>query len=112
MAALKDYKITESEVSKRGMNVKEFLIDDSAAAAMEAAYQSLVTRIYNLNHEIATDDDILDALDTTAKVDAFKYAQYLVLRGLIYTDENPITQEVDAVIADRLKLKKLNGFQK
>jgi hypothetical protein len=31
---------------------------------------------------------------------------------LLNLDENPITAEVDSVIANRLKLKKLNGFQK
>lgn len=109
---LRDYKITEKELDKYGLVLKEYLVDNSASAVLEMAFQSLITRIFNLNHDIETQADIFDWLDTQERVDDFKYAQFLVVWGLVNMEENPITQEVDAVIADRLKLKKVNGYQK
>lgn len=109
---LRDYQITEEELQKYGLVLKDYLVDNSVGAVLENAYQSLVTRIFDLNPNINSQGDIYDALDTEEKQDDFKYAQYLVTWALVNTDENPITQEVDSVIANRLKLKKVNGFQK
>lgn len=109
---LRDYQITEEELNEFGLSLKDYLVDNSVGAVLENAYQSLITRIFELNHDIETQTDIYDALSTAEKQEDFKYAQYLVVWALVNTDENPITQEVDSVIANRLKLKKVNGFQK
>lgn len=109
---LREYKVSETELRKYGLIIKDYLVDNSSQAVIENAYQSLVTRIFDLNHDIETHSDIFDELDTAERVEDFKYAQYLICWALLNTDENPITQEVDSVIANRLRLKKVNGYQK
>lgn len=112
MATIRDYKITEKELQKFGLVLKDYLVDNSAGAVLEVAFQALITRIFELNHDVGEQNDINIALDTYEKVEDFKYAQYLIIWSLLNSDENPITQEVDSVIANRLRLKKVNGWQK
>jgi hypothetical protein len=110
--ALRDYQITEDELNDYGLILKEYLVDNSVGAEIEKAYQMLITRIFELNHDIQSQDDIDDTLDTLEKQDDFRYAQFLILYAVCMTNENPVTQEVDSVIANRLRLKKVNGYQK
>lgn len=110
--ALRDYQITEEKLKEYGLILKEYLVDNSVGAEMEKAYQMLITRIFELNHDIETQQDIEDNLDTAEKQEDFMYAQFLILYAVCMTNENPVTQEVDSVIANRLRLKKVNGYQK
>lgn len=109
---LRDYQITEEQLNGYGLVLKEYLIDNSVGAVLETAYQSLITRIFEMNHNIYEQADIYDALDTVEKQDDFRYAQFLIVYAMVMTSENPVTQEVDSVIANRLRLKKVNGYQK
>jgi hypothetical protein len=110
--SLRDYQVTEDELNDYGLILKEYLVDNSVGAEIEKAYQMLITRIFELNHDIQSQQDIYDRLDTLEKQDDFRYAQYLILYAVCMTNENPVTQEVDSVIAGRLRLKKVNGYQR
>lgn len=120
MPTLRDYIITENDLQDFGIVPKDYLQDNAVGALLNTAYEQLITRIFDLNPDIDTEVDIYNALfDATYSADkladrerSFKYAQVLVVFNLLNLDENPITAEVDSVIANRLKLKKLNGYQK
>jgi hypothetical protein len=120
MPTLRDYVVTEQDLQDFGIVPKDYLKDSSVGALLNTAFEQLITRIFDLNPEIDTEEDIHDRLfDVTFTADkladrqrSFRYAQTLVVFNLLNLDENPITAEVDSVIANRLKLKKLNGFQK
>lgn len=117
---LRDYIINESDLLDFGIVAKDYLKDNSFGSVANIAYEMLITRIFDLNPDIDTEEDIYERLfDVTfseAKLEdrerSLKYAQVLVVNNLLTLDENPITAEVDSVIANRLKLKKVNGFQK
>lgn len=124
MPTLRDYIITEQDLQEFGIVPKDYLEDNSVGALLNTAFEQLVTRIFDLNPEIDTEEDIYDRLvedsDGVAfaagkiadRERSFRYAQTLVVFNLLNLDENPISADVDSVIANRLKLKKLNGFQK
>jgi hypothetical protein len=124
MPTLRDYVVNEQDLQDFGIVPKDYLKDSSVGALLNTAFEQLVTRIFDLNPEIDTEEDIYDRLiedsegvafsaDKLADRErSFRYAQVLVVFNLLNLDENPITAEVDSVIANRLKLKKLNGFQK
>jgi hypothetical protein len=124
MPTLRDYVVTEQDLQDFGIVPKDYLKDSSVGALLNTAFEQLVTRIFDLNPDIDTEEDIYDrlvqesedvAFDDNKIADrerSFRYAQVLVVFNLLNLDENPITAEVDSVIANRLKLKKLNGFQK
>jgi hypothetical protein len=120
MPTLRDYVVTEQDLQDFGIVPKDYLKDSSVGALLNTAFEQLITRIFDLNHEIDTEEDIYDRLFDVAYSDdkladrqrSFRYAQTLVVFNLLNLDENPITAEVDSVITNRLKLKKLNGFQK
>ncbi len=124
MPTLKDYIVTEEDLQEYGIVPKDYLEDNAVGALLNTAYQQLVTRIFDLNPDIDIEGDIYDRLvedsegvafsaDKIAdREKSFRYAQILIVFNLLNLDENPITQEVDSVIANRLKLKKVNGFQK
>jgi hypothetical protein len=124
MPTLRDYVVNEQDLQDFGIVPKDYLKDSSVGALLNTAFEQLVTRIFDLNPEIDTEEDIYErlvedsegvAFDANKLADrqrSFRYAQVLVVFNLLNLDENPITAEVDSVIANRLKLKKLNGFQK
>jgi hypothetical protein len=124
MPTLRDYVVNEQDLQDFGIVPKDYLKDSSVGALLNTAFEQLVTRIFDLNPEIDTEEDIYDRLIEDSEGVAFgvgkladrersfRYAQVLVVFNLLNLDENPITAEVDSVIANRLKLKKLNGFQK
>jgi hypothetical protein len=124
MPTLRDYIVNEEDLQNFGIVPKDYLKDSSVGALLNTAFEQLVTRIFDLNPEIDSEQDIYDRLvlesenlsfDDNKIADrerSFRYAQVLVVFNLLNLDENPITAEVDSVIANRLKLKKLNGFQK
>jgi len=124
MPTLKDYIVTENDLQQFGIVPKDYLEDNAVGALLNTAYEQLVTRIFDLNPDIDTEDDIYDRLVEDSegvafsagkiadREKSFRYAQVLVVFNLLNLDDNPVTQEVDSVIANRLKLKKLNGFQK
>ena len=124
MPTLKDYIVTENDLQQFGIVPKDYLEDNAVGALLNTAYEQLVTRIFDLNPDIDTEEDIYDRLVEDSegvafvagkiadREKSFRYAQVLVVFNLLNLDDNPVTQEVDSVIANRLKLKKLNGFQK
>ena len=124
MPTLRDYIITEQDLQEFGIVPKDYLEDNSVGALLNTAFEQLLTRIFDLNPDIDTEDDIYDRLVEDSegvafvagkiadREKSFRYAQVLVVFNLLNLDDNPVTQEVDSVIANRLKLKKLNGFQK
>jgi hypothetical protein len=120
MPTLRDYVVTEQDLQDFGIVPKDYLKDSSVGALLNTAFEQLITRIFDLNPDIDTEEDIYDRLfDVGFSADkladrqrSFRYAQTLIVFNLLNLDENPITAEVDSVIANRLKLKKLNGFQK
>jgi hypothetical protein len=124
MPTLRDYVVTEQDLQDFGIVPKDYLKDSSVGALLNTAFEQLITRIFDLNPDIDTEEDIYDRLVedsegvafSAAKIadreHSFRYAQTLVVFNLLNLDENPITAEVDSVIANRLKMKKLNGFQK
>jgi len=124
MPTLKDYIVTENDLQQFGIVPKDYLEDNAVGALLNTAYEQLVTRIFDLNPDIDTEDDIYDRLVKDSegvafvagkiadREKSFRYAQVLVVFNLLNLDDNPVTQEVDSVIANRLKLKKVNGFQK
>jgi hypothetical protein len=120
MPTLRDYIITEQDLQEFGIVPKDYLEDNSVGALLNTAFEQLLTRIFDLNPDIDTEEDVytklFDATFSATKLadreKSFKYAQTLVVFNLLNLDENPISAEVDSVIANRLKLKKLNGFQK
>jgi hypothetical protein len=120
MPSLRDYVITETDLQEFGVIAKDYLEDSAVGALLNTAFEQLVTRIFDLNPDIDTEQDIYDfVFDATFTADkiadrerSFKYAQTLIVFNLLNIDDNPITAEVDSVISNRLKLKKVNGFQK
>ena len=120
MPTLRDYVVTETDLQAFGIVPKDYLKDSSVGALLNTAFEQLVTRIFDLNPDIDTEADIyalvFDATYTADKLldreRSFRYAQMLIVFNLLNLDENPISAEVDSVIANRLKLKKVNGFQK
>jgi hypothetical protein len=120
MATLRDYIIDEEYLQTYGIVPKEYMKDAPVGALLEEAFQMLITRIFDLNPKIDTQQDIYDYLFDVSydqvkiddRVESFKYAQKLIVSNLLNLDENPISAEVDSVIANRLKLKKVNGYQK
>jgi hypothetical protein len=124
MPTLRDYVVTEQDLQDFGIVPKDYLKDSSVGALLNTAFEQLITRIFDLNHDIDTEEDIYNRLikdsegvafvagKITDRERSFRYAQVLVVFNLLNLDENPITAEVDSVITNRLKLKKLNGFQK
>jgi len=124
MPTLRDYVVNEQDLQDFGIVPKDYLKDSSVGALLNTAFEQLITRIFDLNPDIDTEEDIYDRLVedsegvafSAAKIadreHSFRYAQTLVVFNLLNLDENPITAEVDSVIANRLKMKKLNGFQK
>jgi len=120
MPTLRDYIIDEEYLQVYGIVPKDYMKDAPVGALLEEAYQMLITRIFDLNPFIDVEEDIYTALFnddfTEAKrndrADSFRYAQKVIVSNLLNLDENPISAEVDSVIANRLKLKKVNGFQK
>jgi hypothetical protein len=124
MPTLKDYIVTENDLQQFGIVPKDYLEDNAVGALLNTAYEQLVTRIFDLNPDIDTEEDIYDRLVEDSegvafvagkiadREKSFRYAQVLVVFNLLNLDDNPVTQEVDSVIANRLKLKKVNGFQK
>jgi hypothetical protein len=120
MATLRDYIIDEEYLQTYGIVPKEYMKDAPVGALLEEAFQMLITRIFDLNPAIDTQQDIYSHLFSTTydqakiidRIESFKYAQKLIVSNLLNLDENPISAEVDSVIANRLKLKKVNGYQK
>jgi hypothetical protein len=120
MPTLRDYVINENDLKDFGLVPKDYLEDSSVGALLNTAFEQLVTRIFDMNPDIDTEEDIytrlFDESYTANKLAdrerSFKYAQTLIVFNLLNLDENPISVEVDSVIANRLKLKKVNGFQK
>jgi hypothetical protein len=120
MATLRDYIIDEEYLQTYGIVPKEYMKDAPVGALLEEAFQMLITRIFDLNPNIDTQEDIYNFLFNEAfseaklndRIESFKYAQKLIISNLLILDENPISAEVDSVIANRLKLKKVNGYQK
>jgi hypothetical protein len=120
MATLRDYIIDEEYLQTYGIVPKDYMKDAPVGALLEEAFQMLITRIFDLNPNMDIQEDIYDFLfnaDFTQekrddRAESFRYAQKLIVSNLLNLDENPISAEVDSVIANRLKLKKVNGFQK
>lgn len=117
---LRDYMIKENDLLDFGIVAKDYLKDTSFGALANHAFELLITRIFDLNPDIDTEEDIFNKIfnasfSASKLVDrerSFRYAQTLIISNMLTLDENPITEEVDSVITNRLKLKKLNGFQK
>jgi hypothetical protein len=120
MAILRDYIIDEEYLQTYGIVPKDYMKDAPVGALLEEAFQMLITRIFDLNPLMDIQEDIYDALfaddfseaKKEDRAESFRYAQKLIVSNLLNLDENPISAEVDSVIANRLKLKKVNGFQK
>jgi hypothetical protein len=120
MPTLRDYVINENDLKDFGLVPKDYLEDSSVGALLNTAFEQLVTRIFDMNPDIDTEQDIYTRLFNESYSEdkladrqrSFKYAQTLIVFNLLNLDENPISVEVDSVIANRLKLKKVNGFQK
>jgi hypothetical protein len=120
MPTLRDFIVKETDLIQFGIIPKDYVEDNAVGALLNTAYEMLITRIFDLNPNIDTEEDIYEALFNTSyginklidRERSFKYAQTLVVSNLLNLDENPVTAEVDSVIANRLKLKKVNGYQK
>jgi hypothetical protein len=120
MPTLRDYIVTEEDLIAFGIVPKEYVDDSAIGALLNTAFEQLLTRIFDMNPNIDTEQDIYNLLfSADYSVDkladrerSFKYAQTLIVFNLLNLDENPISQEVDSVISNRLKLKKVNGYQK
>jgi hypothetical protein len=120
MPTLRDYVVKEEDLIAFGIVPKEYVDDSAVGALLNTAFEQLITRIFDMNPDIDTEEDIYTRLfDVSFSADkladrerSFRYAQTLIVFNLLNLDENPISQEVDSVIANRLKLKKVNGFQK
>jgi hypothetical protein len=120
MPTIRDYIITENDLKDFGIVPKDYLMDNSVGALLNTAFEQLLTRIFDMNPDIDTEADVYNALFNPEfsadklldREHSFKYAQTLIVFNLLNLDENPISAEVDSVIANRLKLKKLNGYQK
>jgi len=125
MAELSEYKVTSDFLREYGINVGDPSLNNNEGAIIQEAYDELLDFIfYNndvLDHreqaiadhledtEIVDDDDVDKSPD---KIRGFKRAQYLVIRNLLTSDLNPITEEVIACLSGRCGLIKRNGFQK
>ena len=120
MAILRDYIIDEEYLQTYGIVPKDYMKDAPVGALLEEAFQMLITRIFDLNPHMDIQEDIYNALfaddfseaKKEDRAESCRYAQKLIVSNLLNLDENPISAEVDSVIANRLKLKKVNGFQK
>jgi len=128
--ALTDYKIDADYLMKYGINLSDPSLNGNESALIEEAYDELVDYIFYCNDKLAhaeaaiaahlEDDEIDDDADdddvqydiSDDKIAGFKRAQYLVLRNLLTTNTNPITEEVHACLSGRCGLIKKNGFQK
>lgn len=112
-----DYIITNEELKGNyGVDLNDFVIDSSHIPPfINSIYEELITRIFNLNHDLKTEQDILDFLGQDEfKIKSFKKAQKVAIINtlIVGADENPFNNEVDAVLAGDLRIIKLNGYQK
>ena len=62
MPTLRDYIVTEQDLQEFGIVPKDYLKDSSVGALLNTAFEQLVTRIFDLNPEIDTEEDIYDRL--------------------------------------------------
>lgn len=117
--ALSDYKITSEYLTKYGVNLGDPSLNGNESALIEEAYDELIDYIFYSNDYLAhTENAIATHLeddadgDSVDKINGFKRSQYLVLRNLLTSNVNPITEEVHACLSGRCGLIKKNGFQK
>ena len=115
---LENYKIIESDIREYGLDLRnddELNNDSNIDFIIKMAYERIKTRIYELNHDIQEDADIEALLTTTTRINGFKKAQVMCV--INYTNMNdsvddPIDQNIDAILRHECKLSKMNGWQK
>ena len=109
------YIITNDELAERGLDLNEYALEGTFInAIITNALDIAVSRVCFLNDSFYSEDDIEEDLDKDQKkVKAFKKLQYRVIYNLIFTTEDsPIDQSIDSIIAHQLNIGKINGVQK
>lgn len=119
MAELRDYIVDVEYLSRYGLKISDPSLENNEAPLIEEAYQELLDYVFFSNDELdktetAIYDYLVDDTDGNSydKINGFKRAQYLVLRNLLTSELNPITDEVIACLSGRCGLIKRNGWQK
>lgn len=110
-----EYIVTESELANKGLNLSDYTIDDTFINALIGLGLDIcIDRICELCDNIQFEEDIEEKLDENEKlVNVFKKLQYRVIYNLIFTTEDsPIDQSIDSIIAHQLNIGKINGVQK
>lgn len=110
-----EYIITPNELANKGLNLSDYTLDDTFNNALiELGVDICVDRICELCDNIQYESDIEEKLDENDKlVNVFKKLQYRVIYNLLFTTEDsPIDQSIDSIIAHQLNIGKINGFQK
>lgn len=117
--ALSDYKIDGEYLRRFGLNIYDPSLDNNEAPLIEEAYEELLDFITYNNDSLAHTESAIETYleddtdsDSADKINGFYRAQYLVIRNLLTSDLNPITEEVVACLSGRCGLIKRNGFQK
>jgi len=110
-----DYIINESELSLKGLNINDYVLDGTYTfPIINIALDLAITRILYLNDNFGYESDIESALDNNDKLIApFKKLQWQIIYNLIFLgDIDPINVLVDNIICSDLRWGKINGFQK
>lgn len=128
--ALTDYKIDSDYLATYGINLGDPSLNANEGALIQEAYDEVIDYVFYCNDYLAhaeqaicdhledteidddADDDETQYDKSADKIAGFKRAQYLVLRNILTTNVNPITEEVHACLSGRCGLIKKNGFQK
>lgn len=110
-----EYIITEQELRENyGLSLSDYALDTTLIPAIiRLALGKCITRVLYLNDNFVFEEDIEGALEREQKlVNAFKKLQYQVIFNLIFSADNPLSQEVDEIICSDLRWGKINGYQK
>lgn len=109
------YIITQSELREKGLNLSDYALDETYIPALiDLGVSICIDRICELCDNIQFEEDIEEKIDENLKlVNVFKKLQYRIIYNLIFTTEdNPVDQSIDSIIAHQLNIGKINGFQK
>lgn len=115
---LETYKIVENDIKEYGLDLRnddELVNDSNIDFIIKVAYERIKTRVYELNHDIEEDGDIEALLTNETRQKAFKKAQVMCVINYVNMNDSiddPIDQNIDAILRHECKLSKMNGWQK
>lgn len=110
-----EYIITEQELIELGIDLGEYMEDGIKSNALVMKALNLgISQIVKMGDNLQFEEDIEAKLDADSRlVKVFKKLQYTIIYNLLFVaDNDPLDRNVNDIIANELKLGKINGIQK